>query len=269
MATDIRAIIKEAQRRRTSQNIQPFSESEYEQQKCDLLNAETVEVQDGFPCEYCGNKGVRYKLDSNGILCSEPCPECDSIRKSIKFYNNSGLKNLTFDSFNAKTEWQKRLLTAAKEFTASNGNEWLFIGGQSGSGKTHICSAIIHDLIFNHHTQAVVFHWVETSGRLKRLVNDISYGYEMKVYKETAILYIDDFLKSKNIESLSAADVKQCFELINYRYNHGLRTIISSEYSIDEVIDFDEATGGRIKQMAGRFAFDIRRDQAKNYRLLD
>ena len=258
----------EAKRRRSAQNTQQFSDREHQQQLCDLLNAETVGVQDDYPCEYCGNKNVHYKLDSNGILCSEPCPECSSIRKSIRLFNNSGLKNLTFDNFIANKGWQRTLLQAAKEYAGSGGNEWLFIGGQSGSGKTHICSAIIHELIFEKHIQTVVFHWVETSGRLKRLVNDVSYNWEMAVYKETPVLYIDDFLKTKSLESLTAADVKQCFELINYRYNHGLKTIISSEYLIDEVMDFDEATGGRIKQMAGRFVFNISRGRDKNFRLL-
>lgn len=268
MNPNIYEIIKEAKKRKSVQCTQQFSDMEYQQQLCDLLNAETVEVQNDYPCEYCGNKNVHYGLDNYGMLYSKPCPKCSSIRKSIRLYKNSGLKNLTFDNFIANKDWQRTLLQAAKEYTASGGSEWLFIGGQSGSGKTHICSAVIHELIFEKHIQTVVFHWIETSGRLKRLVNDVSYNSEMTVYKETLVLYIDDFLKTKSLESLTAADVKQCFELINYRYNHNLKTIISSEYFIDEVIGFDEATGGRIKQMAGQFAFNISRGHDKNFRLL-
>ena len=63
--------------------------------------------------------------------------------------------------------------------------------------------------------------------------------------KTIPVLYIDDFLKCKG--EPSTGDLNLAFELINGRYNNEkLRTIISTERSIENVLDFDEALGSRI-----------------------
>ena len=56
---------------------------------------------------------------------------------------------------------------------------------------------------------------------------------------------IDDFLKGK----LSESDVNIMYEIINYRYMNRLPIIISTEKSLDELLDFDEAVGSRIIEM--------------------
>ena len=62
------------------------------------------------------------------------------------------------------------------------------------------------------------------------------------------------------------ADVNYAFEILNYRYNcPELITILSSELTEDELLDVDEAVGGRIYERAR--AFTIGRSREKNYRL--
>lgn len=60
------------------------------------------------------------------------------------------------------------------------------------------------------------------------------------------MLYIDDFFKGK----VSDGDINLAFTLINARYDRRCRTIISSEWSLAEILNLDEAIGSRIRQRA-------------------
>ena len=62
------------------------------------------------------------------------------------------------------------------------------------------------------------------------------------------------------------------FEILNYRYNNKkLITIISTEQSIDNIIEFDEALGSRIYEMTKDNSAHNRNvlkiEDGRNYRL--
>ena len=83
----------------------------------------------------------------------------------------------------------------------------------------------------------------------------------MNRLKRAPVLYIDDFLKGGTTE----ADIKIAYELLNARYNNErLRTVISSEYGIGEIMQIDEALGGRIYERAKGFTV---RAPKENWRL--
>jgi hypothetical protein len=63
------------------------------------------------------------------------------------------------------------------------------------------------------------------------------------------------------------ADVNLAFEIINARGAANKITIISSECTLTDLIDIDEAVGGRIKQKCGAHCWSIDPDRSKNYRL--
>jgi len=111
--------------------------------------------------------------------------------------------------------------------------------------------------------------WDMESKKLKALVNDdADYDAAIKDLRETQVLYIDDFLKTKKGASPTDADIKLAFEIINFRYNNSkLTTLISSEFTINEVINFDEATGSRILERSGKYALAIGKDRTKNWRI--
>ena len=95
--------------------------------------------------------------------------------------------------------------------------------------------------------------------------------------KTIPVLYIDDFFKPVRnregvLETPSAADVRIAYEIINHRYNDkSLITIISSERFLTEIAsEIDEATGGRIAEMATpKYLINIGRQSGRNYRLKD
>lgn len=224
---------------------------------------------DGYNCDLCKNRGYYTKINGDE-LCTYDC-ECMNMRKNIKLFKASGIGGHTFDDFTTAESWQKNILQIVKSSIPkiSSGDIWLYLGGQSGSGKTHLCTAVLNELICSYHKAPLLFDWIEDSGKLKRLVNDPQYDQVISTYKTAEILYIDDFFKVKgsNIEAITPADVKIAFDIIDYRSRKSLTTIISSEFSLDKIIDIDEATGGRIKQNVKGYGLNISKDKNKNYRL--
>jgi DNA replication protein DnaC len=71
----------------------------------------------------------------------------------------------------------------------------------------------------------------------------------------------------QNRSKPTAADVRLAFEIINYRVVSKLPTIISSEFTLGELVDIDQAVAGRIAEMAEFNAINITPDIKKNYRL--
>lgn len=105
---------------------------------------------------------------------------------------------------------------------------------------------------------------------IRQLYGEMKQGGDsalMKKPQTAKVLLIDDFLKTAHGAAPSEAELRAAFELIDSRYNARLVTIISSEFSIDEVIGFDEAVGGRVKERSRGYCTYISRDKRKNFRL--
>lgn len=226
--------------------------------------------KDGYSCEICKNKGHFLIIDDNGVELYHEC-KCKKAREAIKKANRSSLGNVitqyTFSNFETTEAWQKHIKDKAIEFCSDNNSKWFYMGGQSGCGKTHICTAI-----FAHYIKqggSVRFMtWQEDAKRLKALVNEPEYQKEIDEYKNVDVLYIDDFLKTTRGTDPTAGDLNIAFEIINRRLlNNNAITIISSETPLDGLIDYDEATMSRIYQNAGKFIITIDKDRGKNYRL--
>ena len=252
----------------TAEQSFDFSSPEYLSNQCAVYNRSVGYLNDldGYDCPVCKNKG-RLEVIVNGEIVMRLCEKCTPIRRSLKNLKESGLDDLDFNSFEVKDEWQKRLKETVLNFVHNTKGEWLFLGGQSGCGKTHLCSAAVRYLVYKYSIKGVVFKWQEDAKRLKQLINDSTYTQTIDSFKNVKVLYIDDFFKCKRGEKPTPADINLAFELIDYRYTHKLLTIISSELSLDEIIGFDEALGGRICEKAKAFTAYIKRDREKNYRL--
>lgn len=198
---------------------------------------------DGVDCAICGNKGqIAYYRD--GVLYSREC-ECMNRRRSLRRIKNSGMIDLfsryTFDSYKPVDAERKKIKAMAGKFAADS-NGWFYISGKSGSGKTHICTAICEKMI-EQNRDVYYMAWRDESRTLKGLMNTDEIEAPLNRLKKVAVLYIDDFLKG----GASDADIRLAFEIINSRYNNSaLRTIISTEMSIEDLLSVDEALGGRI-----------------------
>lgn len=261
-----------------------LSDEEYEQWKANVYNNGKGDLNeiDGYDCPECKNKGfiaeVRdYGQYYNNVLV--PC-KCKKIRSALMRLKKSGLKDVvkkyTFKTFEVNEPWQNRMKETAMRFVQDNSkNHWLLIAGQSGCGKTHLCTACAVAYIKAGYDVKYML-WLDESTKIKTLIKDNQEYYKaIKELKEAEVLYIDDLFKSGKDENgqtkaPTSADVKIAFEILNYRYNNpDLITIISTERTLIELCAIDEAVGGRIAEMskAGGYCMNIKREQARNYRL--
>lgn len=220
--------------------------------KADTLNQETGKLK-YTDCPICKNKGYVAEARGESVVCVE-C-RCMAKRRSMALIEKSGLKDMvntyTFSRYTADEDWQKRIKAKAAQYIQDGEGKWFVIVGTPGSGKTHICTAICTKLILAGKETRYML-WRTEAPRLKALVNDReAYEHEMKKLSTVPVLYIDDFLKG----SVSDADINLAFELLNNRYNaRKLMTIISSEKSIEQICDIDEAVGSRIYERARDYA---------------
>lgn len=216
-------------------------------------------------CTKCNNTGWIIYIDKDGYEYAREC-DCVKQRQSLTRLERSGLGGLlnkyTFDRYIAKYDFQKDLLTKAKNYLNEK-DKWFVVLGQSGAGKSMICTAICGELLKQGH-EVRFMSWLTESVKLKQNVNNPEiYEPLIEDYKNCEILYIDDFFKN---EQLSSADLRIANEIINYRCVANKRTILSSERLVGNLMEVDEAIIGRIVEMAEEYVTEIV-GKEKNYRL--
>ena len=252
---------------------EPFDLVAFVHQKVARYNrlAGDLNKDDGYDCPICLNKGqLQYVVDENGMpqTWTRPC-KCASTRATIRRMGRSGLKDIIRD-YTFEKPWQQTIKATAQEY-AKNLQGWFFIGGQSGSGKTHICTAICREALLRGQEVRYML-WRDEITRIKSVAN-LADEYEAAIgpYKGAEILYIDDLFKTGRSpdgheQRPTSADVNAAFEILNFRYNSKLPTIISSECTISDLLEIDEAVAGRIVEVAVK-AISLKADRSRNYRL--
>lgn len=242
---------------------------EYEAEKVEFFNKEKqLPDETGYDCKECNNKELIAFL-KNGRMVFKQC-ECVKIRKNIRDMSRSGLGKMndkTLENYQDIEEWQTNIKAKATAFLKEPVGKWFFIGGQSGAGKTHIAKAITADFVQNGYS-AKYLAWRKEVQRLNANINDDG-GIKMldEIYS-ASVLFIDDFLKSSNNAPPSQGELNRAIDIIMARYEQKDNiTIISSERTIGEIINFDQATGGRIAERAEGYVLNIASDIKKNYRL--
>ena len=269
--------------KRLAPTFNAMSQKERMQQRVQLFNADTGtrDQEDGYDCPECKNRGFSYVVtESDGIYdTAVRICKCDEIRRTRLRLKKAGLLSMvnrcTFDAYQTPDKWQGIIKEKAMQFCRDDEHRFFFIGGQSGAGKTHICTAITAHYI-NQGKKARYMVWFDEANRLKGLVTEPGeYTAVMDDIKKTDVLYIDDLFKpikgaNGQVTPPSYADIRLAMEIINYRYNNpGLITIISGERTIDELIYLDEALAGRISQLSkeGGYCINLQKDSNRNWRL--
>jgi len=227
-----------------AKTTEPIPPMEVALSKAKALNE--VKGNKGYlDCPLCNNKGYIAFVDEDYSVFTKEC-ECMAKRRSLKSAKESGLSEMlsvySLDNYQRPADWQKNVYAKATAFIGDPSG-WFIISGCPGSGKTHICTAICGALI-DAGKETKYFMWREMAPKLKALVNERDlYEERMDKFKNADVLYIDDFFKG----NITAADINLAFELLNSRYNSRSKiTIISTERTVKDLIDIDEALGSRI-----------------------
>ncbi len=234
--------------------------------ECKKMNSvKNLLPSDKYNCPICNNRGWIAEVKNNNVVCVE-C-SCISIRNNIGRANKSGLsgvlKKYSLENYRISNDWQGCIKKAAYEFV-ENKKGWFFISGQSGAGKTHICTGICREFIKSGHNVKYML-WLDDIYKLKKFDEEADILRE--TLKNIEVLYIDDFFKTEKNEVPSAADVRIAMEILNFRYINNMITLISTEKNISEIFNIDVAVAGRIAEMSKDFIINIKNEKEKNYRL--
>ncbi len=255
-------------------------------QRMEQLIGQTIpsSVMDPTPykCEICQDSGWIHTTDENGYRFSRKC-RCKLAREAEERLEASGLaeavQQQTFDSFEVHTETQAMIKQTAERYLEALSDPeirhnprrpWLYIGGNPGCGKTHICTAICGQIL-KQNIGVRYMQWVEEARKLKACVNDDDFEDQVQEYISVSLLYIDDLLKQKYTPDprFTEADIKIAFTILNNRYLMNKPTIISSEWDlIEQLLPADEGVFSRVYERCKGYTVSIGRDPANNYRLM-
>lgn len=226
-----------------------------------------------YSCSKCLDRGRIYIYDEQeDDIVSVKC-ECYQTKVSQALARTSGfgfmLETYKFDNFVTNNDFQKEMVRLAKKFCEDEDARWFFLGGQSGVGKTHICTAVA-----NHYIEQGVptkyICWNSWATNLKKLFNSPDEYYKhLDEALNVKVLFLDDLFKGATARDTqpTEADIKLAFEVINGRYlSTDKITIISSEWFMGDLITFDEGTFSRVFQECGEYQFGIARSKERNFR---
>ena len=212
----------------------------------------------GYDCPTCLNRGVIYSVDADGYISARDCG-CMAVRRSLALIERSGLGDTlarcTFDTWESSERWQATLVDMLRQW-AERPQGWLYLSGRPGTGKTHLCTAVCGELL-RRGIPVRYLRWRDFSVEAKALIGDAqAYQRAVEPAKTVQVLYLDDFFKGGSAPT--AGDVNLAFEIINARYSdRGFLTIFSSERTLNDLLDIDEALGSRIRERTGNGYFDL------------
>ncbi|MFB0637460.1 ATP-binding protein [Bacillus rugosus] len=209
--------------------------------------------------------------------------QCDCVKrkKIARLMAASGITEkfemLLFRNFitNGKPQMIKEAYECAveyfKDFEKIKGERANSIAllGQPGSGKTHLLTAIMNNLIKKKSIHCMYFPYVEGMSDLKNDFDQLE--TKLDAMRKVDVLFIDDLFKPVSGKPRATEwQVEQIQSVVNYRYLNHKPLLISSELTTDELLDVDEALGSRIHQMCKYYTVIIQGDRMElNHRLGD
>lgn len=231
-------------------------------------------------CPLCnGSHFDKIWRDSEGRSWARRC-QCIIKGQIQNKTRDSGLaeavKEQTFDTFRTYTELQTSMKSKAEEYLKALFDyknhpfrPWLYVGGNPGSGKTHLCTAVCEELL-KRNIGVKYMRWHQEARRLKAIVNTEDYDDEIAPFLNVRVLYIDDLLKQKYTENpdFTDADIKIAFTILNKRYEQNKPTIISSEWDLKkDLMPADEGVFSRVYERCRGYIINVPRESGNNFRL--
>lgn len=227
-----------------------------------LSNAKKLPLESvSYKCLRCKDIGWIKVSDKYGYVTVAKCPNCTNKNRMKVWLKQSGVSPMDYerynlDSFITDDIESKKMKKVAISFLKDDKAKGIGYFGRSGSGKTHICIAICQKLNKPH------FYWQyrHEIQRIKISMYKSIEDYESFLKKPMTVpyLYIDDLFKGAIDKGrISQQDLQIMFDIINQRYINRLPTIVSSEFSLNEIFKFDEAIGSRLYEMLKPYVINV------------
>ena len=202
---------------------------------------------------------------------TELCQTCVIQGKSPSSLEHIGdlelelLRQMTFKNFDYKRltlppeerENLEQAFRLAFNF-AQSPQDWLVLQGVNGCGKTHLAAAIANHLRREGKSALfiVVFDLLDHLRSTFGPESKVSYDKLFEKIKKAPVLILDDFGE----QSATPWAQEKLYQLINYRYNARLATVITTCFSLDEI---ESRISSRMVDPSLSLVFEIR---APDYR---
>lgn len=227
------------------------------------------------PCPSCDGSGWRWEYafeDPTGIKagdqgCRVPCPVCYDRKHAAKNRLASGLpeelKNATLKSFECSEPWQRQALEAAVSF-AKNPEGLLFLGGQSGCGKSHLAAGIIYYVSKSGSQPPLYYSWPELLAAVRRSSRNWRADDVRDLVKDCrAVVVLDDFLAAP--KGPSPSSIETAFEIISARTANRRPTVLAGPYTAEEIDRMYHILFKKIARAAGDRLISIDPDENKEF----
>ena len=188
---------------------------------------------------------VDYKL--------EPCPNCTVTPELERVILNMGIPQLYWHESFQNTNWKWSPFTFPPYKNDVHGNPvtlmsacydhaikmarreaketWLVMTGDPGCGKTRIACCILRERWEKHHQAGRFLNMVSYLQSLRASLDendDRNYASMLKVNQQAPLLVIDDL----GVEKSTEWSRERLYDLVNYRINDKLETIITTNVSL-------------------------------------
>ena len=162
------------------------------------------------------------------------------LQKSMNFFNFKRRTDLSMEQQDNMDEAYRIAFDFAK-----NPEGWRVFMGETGSGKTHLASAIVN-YRYEQGKPALFVVVPDFLDHLRSAFNPeskISYDQLFESVKTAPLLVLDDFGE----QSTNPWVKEKLYQLINYRYNSRLPIVITTRLSLDEIMnEVDSSISSRL-----------------------
>ncbi|GAC1452455.1 MAG: ATP-binding protein [Ktedonobacterales bacterium] len=195
------------------------------------------------PCAICGGAGyVRVDVPLGDPGFGKPVP-CECKDRQIEERRRSDLRRLssldpfldkTFDTFDAALQGVREGCEAARAF-AVDPDGWLVLSGPHGVGKTHLAAAIANYQLAQGNSVffSIVPDLLDHLRAAFAPSSEVTYDEMFDKVREAGLLVLDDL----GAENSTAWATEKLFQLINYRYNFRMPTVITTNVRLLSQMD--------------------------------
>ncbi len=191
-----------------------------------------------YTCKICSDSG--YRVDGAMCSCMKELLRLESIKASGigRLIEKQSFDNFDISWYSAGEERDRmeynfiKTRSFAENFTTGSGKNLLLIG-KTGTGKTHLSTAIAKTVIekgfsvLYDSTQNILSAFESDKFRSPRDDSE----FKSDKYLDTDLLILDDL----GAEFTTQFTVSCLYNLLNTRYNRGLSTVISTNLSDEEL----------------------------------
>lgn len=147
--------------------------------------------------------------------------------------NLEGLATQTFEAFDRSVPGVREALSAARDY-AKDPHGWLLLMGNFGCGKTHLAAAIANEAMQKKKMKVLFANAPDLLDHLRATygpTSEVGYDKLFEAVRTVPLLIIDDL----GTENATAWAREKLYQIINYRYNFQLPTVITTNHDLDDM----------------------------------